>query len=52
MNLVLSSIWGRPRREYAAIKFFLFTLNGSVSMLIAKLMPYFNSDRREAVMGI
>ena len=35
-----------PRREYAAIKFFLYTLLGSVLMLIAILMLYFNSDLR------
>ena len=31
----LIGIWGGPRREYAAIKFFLYTLTGSVLMLIA-----------------
>ncbi len=40
----LIGIWGGPRREYAAIKFFLYTLLGSVAMLIAILMLYFNSD--------
>ena len=40
----LIGIWGGSRREYAAIKFFLFTLVGSVLMLIALLMLYFNSD--------
>jgi NADH-quinone oxidoreductase subunit M len=40
----LIGVWGGPRREYAAIKFFLFTLVGSVLMLIAILMLYFNSD--------
>ena len=42
----LIGIWGGPRKEYAAIKFFLFTLFGSVLMLIAILMLYFNSDLR------
>jgi NADH-quinone oxidoreductase subunit M len=28
-------IWGGPRREYAAVKFFLYTLFGSVFMLVA-----------------
>ena len=37
----LIGIWGGPRREYAAIKFFLFTLVGSVLMLVAILMLYF-----------
>lgn len=40
----LIGIWGGPRREYAAIKFFLYTLAGSVAMLIAILMLYFYSD--------
>jgi NADH-quinone oxidoreductase subunit M len=39
----LIGIWGGPRREYAAIKFFLYTLAGSVLMLIAILMFYFGS---------
>ncbi len=42
----LIGVWGGPRREYAAIKFFLYTLAGSVLMLIAILMLYFNSDLR------
>ena len=40
----LIGVWGGPRREYAAIKFFLFTLVGSVLMLVAILMLYFSSD--------
>lgn len=39
----LIGIWGGPRKEYAAIKFFLYTLVGGVLMLIAMLMFYFNS---------
>lgn len=37
----LIGIWGGPRREYAAIKFFLYTLFGSVFILIAMLAFYF-----------
>jgi NADH-quinone oxidoreductase subunit M len=40
----LIGIWGGPRREYAAIKFFLYTLFGSVLMLIAILALYFYSE--------
>src|SRR6058998_761132 len=40
----LIGIWGGPRREYAAIKFFLYTLFGSVLMLLALLALYFNSE--------
>jgi len=43
----LIGVWGGERREYAAIKFFLYTLLGSVLMLIAILMLYFASDLRE-----
>lgn len=43
----LIGVWGGPRREYAAIKFFLYTLVGSVLMLIAMLMFYFNSATSE-----
>ncbi len=38
----LIGIWGGPRREYAAIKFFLYTLLGSARMLLAMLAFYFN----------
>ena len=43
----LIGVSGGPRREYAAIKFFLFTLVGSVLMLVALLMLYFASDLRK-----
>ncbi len=43
----LIGVWGGPRREYAAIKFFLYTLLGGVFMLVAILMLYFNSDLNE-----
>ena len=39
----LIGVWGGPRREYAAIKFFLYTLTGSVLMLLAILAIYFNT---------
>ncbi len=34
-------IWGGPRRVYAAIKFFLFTMVGSLLMLLAMLVLYY-----------
>jgi NADH-quinone oxidoreductase subunit M len=37
----LIGIWGGPRREYAAIKFLLYTLFGSVFILVAVLILYF-----------
>ena len=34
-------IWGGPRRVYAAVKFFLFTMIGSLLMLVAILAVYY-----------
>jgi len=39
----LIGVWGGARKEYAAIKFFLFTLGGSVLMLVALVAMYFYS---------
>lgn len=39
----LIGIWGGPKREYAAIKFFLYTLAGSVLMLVGILVTFFQS---------
>jgi NADH-quinone oxidoreductase subunit M len=39
---LLIGIWGGPRKLYAAIKFFLYTLFGSVLMLLAVLYLYFH----------
>ncbi len=36
----LIAIWGGPRKEYAAIKFFLYTLFGSVFMLVCIIAMY------------
>ncbi|MGD9856525.1 MAG: NuoM family protein [Planctomycetaceae bacterium] len=43
----LIGVWGGPRREYAAIKFFIYTLVGGVLMLIAMLMFYFGSAQSQ-----
>ena len=44
---LIIGVWGGPRRVYAAFKFFLYTLLGSVLMLLAILAIYFQtgSDR-------
>lgn len=43
----LIGIWGGPRRIYAAIKFFLFTLAGSLLMLVAIIaVVYYVNDAR------
>jgi len=39
----LIGIWGSANREYAAIKFFLYTLFGSVFMLLGFLAMYFKA---------
>ncbi|HHV54763.1 MAG TPA: NADH-quinone oxidoreductase subunit M [Firmicutes bacterium] len=39
----LIGIWGGPRRQYAALKFFIYTLAGSVIMLVGILALYFGS---------
>jgi NADH-quinone oxidoreductase subunit M len=39
-------IWGGPGRAYAAVKFFLYTLFGSLFMLLGFLALYFTSDPR------
>jgi len=39
----LIGIWGGPRREYAAIKFFLYTMVASMAMLLAILTLYFTT---------
>jgi NADH-quinone oxidoreductase subunit M len=40
----LIGIWGGPRKEYAAIKFFLYTLVGSLAMLVAFIFMYYNAS--------
>lgn len=40
----LIGIWGGPKKEFAAIKFFLYTLFGSVFMLLGILALYFASQ--------
>jgi NADH-quinone oxidoreductase subunit M len=39
----LIGIWGGPRKEYAAIKFFIYTLVGSVLMLLVIIYAYLAS---------
>ncbi len=40
---LIIGIWGGKRRDYAAIKFFLYTLAGSVFALLALIAIYFNT---------
>ncbi len=45
-------VWGGPNREYASIKFFLFTLFGSALMLLGFLALYFKVDVNSQAAGI
>ena len=40
---IIIGIWGGPRRVYAAFKFFLYTLAGSLLMLVALVYLYYKS---------
>ncbi len=40
---IIIGVWGGPRRVYSAFKFFLYTLLGSVLMLVALLVLYFQT---------
>ena len=40
---IIIGVWGGPRRVYAAFKFFLYTLLGSLLMLVALIFLYYKS---------
>ena len=40
---IIIGVWGGPRRVYAAFKFFLYTLAGSLLMLVALIYLYYKS---------
>ena len=40
---IIIGVWGGPRRVYAAFKFFLYTLLGSLLMLVAVIYLYYKS---------
>ncbi len=40
---LIIGVWGGPRRVYASFKFFLYTLLGSVLMLLAIMALYWNA---------
>ena len=42
---MIIGVWGGPRRIYAAIKFFLYTLAGSLLLLVVILALYFEGGR-------
>jgi len=47
---VIIGVWGGPNRVYAAVKFFLYTLLGSLLMLVAFLYLYTKSGGSFAVL--
>ena len=47
---IIIGLWGGPRRVYAAFKFFLYTLAGSLLMLVALLYLYFKSGGSFAIL--
>src|SRR6266566_3166291 len=50
MSGLLNGVWGGPNRVYAAVKFFLYTLLGSLLMLVAFLYLYNKSGGSFAVL--
>jgi NADH-quinone oxidoreductase subunit M len=40
---LLIAVWGGPRKDYASIKFFIYTLFGSVFLLVAIIALYLNN---------
>jgi NADH-quinone oxidoreductase subunit M len=53
MYLIIG-VWGGPRRVYAAVKFFIYTLAGSLLLLVAILALYFAGGQTfdmQALMG-
>jgi NADH-quinone oxidoreductase subunit M len=48
----LINIWGGGRRRYASVKFFIYTLVGSVVMLLGLLMLWFNGPKTFDIQAI
>ena len=48
---IIIGVWGGPNRVYAAFKFFLYTLLGSLLMLIALVYLYFKSGGSFDILG-
>jgi NADH-quinone oxidoreductase subunit M len=45
-------VWGGEQRQYASIKFFLYTLFGSALMLVSFLALYFLADGSNTIAGV
>lgn len=51
MYLIIG-VWGGPRRIYSAIKFFLYTLAGSVLMLVGIIVLYYNGGHTFDILSL
>ena len=49
---LLIGVWGGPHRLYAAIKFFLYTLAGSLLLLVAILALYFHGGHTFDILAL
>jgi NADH-quinone oxidoreductase subunit M len=49
---IIIGVWGGPRRVYSAFKFFLYTLLGSVLMLLAILAIYYQVGSTDIVAAL
>jgi NADH-quinone oxidoreductase subunit M len=49
---LIIGIWGGPRRIYSAFKFFLYTLLGSVLMLLAIIAVYFETGTTDITVAL
>jgi len=49
---LLIGVWGGPNRIYAAIKFFLYTLTGSILLLVAILVLFFNGGQTFDILAL
>ena len=47
---LIIGIWGGPRRVYSAFKLFLYTLSGSVLMLLAMFAMYVNAGSSDIIL--
>jgi NADH-quinone oxidoreductase subunit M len=49
---LLIGVWGGPRRIYAAVKFFIYTMFGSLLMLVAILFMYYLNYRDNGILRL
>src|SRR5207245_3047291 len=49
---LLIGVWGGPNRIYAAIKFFLYTLAGSLLLLVSLIVLYFQAGHTFDILAL